>query len=257
MTMSSPRFRSSLAEIGIGAALGGIVAISLWLATAVASPPPANSAPIATSAPSAPTQISTVADFGDLAVSPDVKQIANWVANTSDNGDLDFVILDKKNAAVYVFTASAQLNATSPVLIGSALGDDSVPGIGTRPINQIRAEERTTPAGRFVAEPGRNSSGEDIIWIDYDAAVSMHRVRANNPAERRLERLATPTSADNRISYGCINVPVRFYETYIQPVFADKRAVVYVLPEVKSLKEVFGVRVADDHLAELMKPPLP
>jgi hypothetical protein len=30
----------------------------------------------------------------------------------------------------------------------------------------------------------------------------MHRVRATNPLERRLQRLATPTPDDNRISYG-------------------------------------------------------
>ena len=37
-------------------------------------------------------------------------------------------------------------------------------------------EERTTPAGRFVAERGQNLRGEDVVWIDYDAAVLMHRV---------------------------------------------------------------------------------
>lgn len=54
--------------------------------------------------------------------------------------------------------------------------------------------ERTTPAGRFLAEAGRNADGDDIFWVDYDVAVSMHRVRAHVPAERRLQRLASPTS---------------------------------------------------------------
>jgi len=85
------------------------------------------------------------------------------------------------------------------VLLGLARGDDSVPGIGERKIAEILPFERTTPAGRFVGERGRNASGEDIVWVDYDAAVSMHRVRATNPKERRLERLASPTPADNRI----------------------------------------------------------
>src|SRR5206468_1038865 len=83
--------------------------------------------------------------------------------------------------------------------------------------------ERSTPAGRFVGERGHNARGEDVVWLDYDAAVSMHRVLTSNPEERRLERLATPTSDDKRISYGCINVPVDFYETYIQPMFATQR----------------------------------
>jgi hypothetical protein len=132
------------------------------------------------------------------------------------------------------------LLGSSSVLLGAASGDDSMPGIGSLPIADVLPGERTTPAGRFVAERGHNSRGEDVVWVDYDAAVSMHRVLTTNPAERRLERLASPSSYDKRISYGCINVPVAFYETYIRPTFANHRAVVYILPEFKSLEEVFG-----------------
>jgi hypothetical protein len=115
-----------------------------------------------------------------------------------------------------------------------------MPGIGSRPIAEVLPGERTTPAGRFVAERGHNSRGEDVVWVDYDAAVSMHRVLTTNPAERRLQRLASPASDDKRISYGCINVPAAFYEAYIRPAFAAGRAIVYILPEFKSLEEVFG-----------------
>lgn len=188
-----------------------------------------------------PSQYSqTLADFGSVSPSKDARRLADWVAHTQDNGGTQFMIVDKRNAYVYVFDGAAKLRAASPVLLGAAKGDDSVPGIGSRPISQVRPEERTTPAGRFVAERGRNHQGEDIVWIDYDAAVSMHRVRANNPAERRLERLATPSITDNRISYGCINVPAAFYESHIRPTVAKQRAIVYVLPEVKSLQQVFG-----------------
>ena len=79
-----------------------------------------------------------------------------------------------------------------------------------------------------------------MVWVDYDNGVSMHRVLTTNRKERRLERLATPTVDDNRISYGCINVPKAFYEAYIRPMFAIHRAVVYVLPEIKPVQKVFG-----------------
>ena len=181
-----------------------------------------------------------LADFGSVSPSKDARRLANWVARTHDNGDTDFMIVDKRHAKVYVFDAAAKLRGASPVLLGAAKGDESVPGIGSRPLSQVRPEERTTPAGRFVAERGRNLKGEDIVWVDYDAAVSMHRVRASNPTERRLERLATSTISDNRISYGCINVPVSFYETHVKPTVAKHRVVVYVLPEVKSMQQVFG-----------------
>ncbi len=185
----------------------------------------------------------TIARFADFALetaSVEARHVADWIADSRDNAGADFILIDKKFARLYVFDNAARLVGSSPVLLGAARGDDAVPGIGTRPIEQIRPEERTTHAGRFVGERGRNTQGEDIVWVDYDAAVSIHRVRATKPAERRLERLATPTVDDNRISYGCINVPVAFYEAYIRPAFATRDAVIYVLPEVKSTLQVFG-----------------
>ncbi len=148
-----------------------------------------------------------------------------------DNAGMAFAVVDKKAASVFVFDAAGKLLGASPVLLGLARGDESVPGIGERPMAQVRPHERTTPAGRFASEPGRNTHGEDIVWVDYDAAVSMHRVRTTNAADRRLERLATRTVADNRISYGCINVPAAFYDAYVKPALGARRGVVYVLPE--------------------------
>ena len=180
------------------------------------------------------------ASFGGYQPSSQARTIAEWVAQSRDNGDAAFVIVDKRNAHVLVFDAEARLQAHAPVLLGLARGDDSVPGIGERKIADIKPSERTTPAGRFVAEPGRNLRHEDVVWIDYDAAVDMHRVLTTNPRERRLERLATPTIADNRISYGCINVPAAFFDAHLLPVFQDGRQhVVYVLPDVKTLEQAF------------------
>lgn len=194
----------------------------------------------AMSSPSSSQATVRLADFDDALPSAEARHVADWVADSRDNANADFIIVDKRDARVYVFDANARLRGTSPVLLGAAFGDESVPGIGTRSIAEVRPEERTTPAGRFIAERGRNLKGEDVVWVDYDAAVSMHRVRATKPAERRLERLDTLMVEDNRISYGCINVPVAFYEAYVSPTVATQRAIVYVLPEVKPVQQVFG-----------------
>ena len=180
------------------------------------------------------------ADFAMHSPSSEARFVADWVTDSHDNKKLPFVILDKRQAQVFVFDANGRLIDASPVLLGSATGDDTVPDIGSRPIAQVLPEERTTPAGRFVSEPGQNASGEDIVWIDYDAAVSMHRVRTANPTERRLERLASPNPIDRRISYGCVNVPVAFYESVVRPVLGSARGVVYVLPETRALRQVFS-----------------
>jgi len=180
------------------------------------------------------------ADFGRAAPAQDVRRLANWSVSSGDHRKMSFIIVDKKEAKVYVFDPAGRLKAAAPALMGSAIGDDTVPGIGKKPIALVRPEERTTPAGRFVAEPGTSSSrGEDVVWVDYESAVSMHRVITSNRSERRLERLASPDPADHRISYGCINVPRAFYEEVVSPTVRHGGAVIYVLPETRPPEQSF------------------
>ena len=207
--------------------------------------------PVPTTFPRAATQLAVaaapsegptlrLADFGKAEPTAAVREVANWSVSSGDHQKMAFVIVDKKDARVWVFSPDGQMLANSPALLGAAIGDDSVPGIGDKPLSQVRPEEKTTPAGRFIAEPGNTLSGEDVVWVSYDLAVSMHRVRPIVKAERRLERLASPTPDDNRISFGCINLPPAFYEQVLSPTVNKFGAVIYVLPETRSPAEVFG-----------------
>jgi hypothetical protein len=182
---------------------------------------------------------SRIADFGEAPVSGDAVDTADWILRTDDHQGSAFILVDKRQARVHVLDRNGMLVGSSPVLLGLARGDYSTPGIGERPMKSIREYERTTPAGRFVARPARNARGEDIIWVDFDASVAMHRVREVNTTDHRMQRLATRATLDKRISYGCINVPVGFYDTVLQPA-AKAGAVIYVLPESMPAAEWFG-----------------
>ena len=172
--------------------------------------------------------------------SAEVRVVADWVARSNDHGSAPFLVVDKRNARLFVFDAEARMIASTPILLGAAHGDDSAPGIGERAMSEIQLHERTTPAGRFAGEAGSNLQGESIVWVDYDAAVSIHRVRATIAHQRRLQRLASATVSDNRISYGCINVPAAFFDSRVWPLYAHgRKAIIYVLPESRSLAEVF------------------
>lgn len=186
------------------------------------------------------------AAFVHDGLSDEAQQVAHWIRVTRDNQRLPYLLIDKRAARVHVFNAAGTLQASSAVLLGLARGDHSVPGIGERPMFAIAPHERTTPAGRFISEPGHNLRGEDIVWIDYDDAVSLHRVRTANAAERRLQRLASATVADNRISYGCVNVPAHFYDRNVAPVWGQKPGVIYVLPETKPAASFFGFDTAPE-----------
>ena len=164
--------------------------------------------------------------------------LVSTIRSLQDNKGLPYVVVDKLAARVFVYDERGSLLATTPALLGLARGDHDVPGIGDRPLSQIRPEERMTPAGRFEAEAGRNLTGEHVIWIDYDAALSLHRVR-NDTRERLHRRLLSATPDDNRTSYGCVTVPVPFYQSVIRPTFAGGRGVVYILPETKPWQQAF------------------
>ena len=150
------------------------------------------------------------------------------------------MIVDKVLARVLIFDADGSLQDAAPALLGLARADNSTPGIGQRKISSIRPDERTTPAGRFIASLGRDVYGKEMLWVDYDTAISLHPIVKGTPAERRSQRLNSKSPDDNRISYGCINVPIKLYELLIRHTFTSTSGIVYVLPETRTAQEVFG-----------------
>ncbi len=174
------------------------------------------------------------------AASSEVRHLANWVADSANNSGMPYLVIDKVDAKVYAFDSTGRLKAVQPALLGIGRGDYSAPGIGTTKMTAIPSENRTTPAGRFLATLGRDPLGKEILWVDHKTAVALHSVVRGTPAEQRAQRLRSPTSADNRISYGCINVPVRFYEEIVSPAFNRTGGIVYILPEDSPAREFFG-----------------
>ena len=207
-------------------------AAALALALACAAMQPV----VAAGEPVAPRR----ANFELERASPDARHIADWALDSGDNAGMPFVVVDKVNARLFVFDPQGRLRGASPVLLGLARGDHTVPGIGSRKLSTIQPQERTTPAGRFVAALDKSLAGEEILWVDYDSGVALHRVIATIPKERRLQRLESSLPLEHRITFGCINVPVAFYEKVISPTFTGTSGIVYVLPEVRPVREVFG-----------------
>ena len=166
-------------------------------------------------------------------------ELTNWIIASGDNGGLPFIVIDKIVAEVFVFDARGQPLGATPALLGVTPGDESAEGVGDRELSDIKPEDRTTPAGRFVANFGPASGNRTVLWVDYATSISLHPVITTNKKERRLQRLNSPSSDDNRITYGCINVPAAFYADVVLPLLRDTAGVVYILPETKPLKEVF------------------
>lgn len=177
----------------------------------------------------APTTTSTQ---GGTAASSVALDYARYVLSTGDHQGMPFAIVDKIASVILVYRADGTLAGQSTVLLGQTKGDAIVPGTGERTqARRLSLADRTTPAGRFVSEPGHNEVGEAIVWIDYTAALAIHRLRPSPPQERRAQRMASLNPQDKRISAGCVVVPVAFYLDVVQAVLGHRKGVVYVMTE--------------------------
>ena len=166
-------------------------------------------------------------------------RVAEWIAASRDNGSAPYIIIDKAAAALFLFDRTGKPIGAVPVLIGVAPGDEATPGVGTKRLAEIGPAERTTPAGRYLARFGVAAGRQRVLWVDYATSVAIHPIPPGNAAERRRERLLSPEIEDNRITFGCINVPRAFYGKSIAPLFRRKGGYVYVLPDTKPLETVF------------------
>jgi hypothetical protein len=180
-------------------------------------------------------------NFNGQAASDEARQMAQWALDSADAAGRPFAVVDKKQARLFIFDANGQLIGAAPALLGLAKGDRGAPGIGNIPVSSIPPELRTTPAGRYESIPGRNLKGEEIVWIDYEAALAIHRLRPAPMAERRPERLASESPNDKRISFGCVVVSPEFFDQVVQPSLGRQRGVVYVLPEESGGGPLAGV----------------
>jgi hypothetical protein len=190
--------------------------------------------------PTAPMQAAIQAVSSEIGASVAAMRVADWVAASNDNHALPYIIVDKTSASLLMFDAKGKPRGQVPVLIGIAMGDDATPGVGSKNLAEIGPAEKTTPAGRFLARFGRLIGKERILWVDYATSVALHPIPPGaSKKERRRERMLSPTAADNRITFGCINVPAAFYAQTLRPLFQRRGGYVYVLPDSKPIEVVF------------------
>jgi len=171
-------------------------------------------------------------------VSATVIELAGWVVASKDAQGYPFAIMDKAAAQVLIFDGDGRLRGAAPGLFGSAAGDHTAPGVAGLALREIPGRDRTTPAGRFVGGYGPSIDAGRVLWVDYESAVSIHPTATGVPAEKRAERLASPSPDDNRVTHGCINVSPAFYEQIVRSTF-ERGGVFYILPDKETIAQTF------------------
>ena len=97
---------------------------------------------------------------------------------------MSFLIIDKVHARAVIFDERGQLHGAALALLGLASSDDSASGISQRKLSSIRPDERTTPLGRFVASRDRDVNDREMLWVDYDSAISLRQVVKGAPPRK-------------------------------------------------------------------------
>lgn len=166
--------------------------------------------------------------------SPDVLQVAKWAVNSNDHAGLPFFVVDKTEARLFAFDAAGRLRASTAVLLGSVRGDGT-----TVP---------ETPAGRFVSNTWRTALDDGIVWIDGPVALSLHRASSPAAPGRAMQRLASKTVEDKRISDGSLHVADDFYGLYVAPLRGGG-SIAYVLPEVLPVQQLFALTDTEEPVA--------
>jgi hypothetical protein len=182
-------------------------------------------------------------DVGDAPVPNSVLGVANHALNRG-NG-LPFTVIDKPNAKLYAFLKDGRMVGSSSVLIGATKRDALTPSWGTQTLDEMKETDKVTPAGVFTGRFSLSSEYGSTISLEETESpstfVAIHRTYLGTPSENRLARYATPTPEDNRVSYGCINVPSSFYDNVLTLNFKGKSQI-YVMPDNSDARAFFNIQ---------------
>jgi hypothetical protein len=184
--------------------------------------------------------VGIVATWGVISMAPAAAEVAaRPVAHDAQDGR-PFAIVDKRQATLSVYAANGRLIGRTPALLGLTPGDAEPSSARGKAPSALASHERVTPAGRFEAVPGRNLSGERVVWFDYEANLAIHRLRPAPAAQRRTERLASGNTQDHRITLGCVVVDPAFFDQVVLPTLGNGASLVYILPERDPLAAAGG-----------------
>ena len=193
------------------------------------------------------------ADFTGADHSPFASLTANWIMATGAHRGRSFIVADKEGGKLYAFDGKGKLVGDSPALYGEAMKDKLTDAQMSKSMEQVTAEDKITPSGHWNLQLEQHPEYGPALRFGGGNGLGIHAVYLGTPSENRSQKLATPTAADNYVTYGCINVPEEFAADTLAPHFASEAGhALFILP-IQSEKTVseFGM-VAQDFEPEVI-----
>jgi len=160
----------------------------------------------------------------------DRNRIIAW--NKEDKSDSNFVIIDKKNSKLTVYSPDGKEIKSAEVGTGQMVGDNYNDAFAKKSIKR-------TAAGEYSVD--YKATGDDIYAKHYGSNllklksaerkedIAMHQIPDTHP--ERIAKFNNKSLKDNRMSFGCVNLQKKDIEELKD--FIPKGAKVYILPEEK------------------------
>lgn len=142
------------------------------------------------------------------------KQVYERLALAAFSTKRGFMIADKANGKLFVYNDRGELLDESSALFGRVVGDTNAAGV--------------TPAGTYglsirAPQNAQDYTGGKVAFLVKDESlvpagnlfVALHSVYTRDTANDRQAMLDSETTADNRVSSGCINTQSRVFTDVI------------------------------------------
>jgi hypothetical protein len=166
-------------------------------------------------------------------MSPTAQTVYSAMAPVAMKSGKWFMVADKPNGMLHIFKEDGSHALSDPTLYGKDTGDVM------EAVSSLEGGAKVTPAGKFTlkARASTYAGGQELILVeskDYTGYIAIHAADTSTPSENRLGRLDTPTAADNRVSYGCINTKHDTFVNEIAPNIANlDGGMVFVVPDAQ------------------------
>ena len=166
-------------------------------------------------------------------MSPTAQAVYEAMAPVAMKSGKWFMVADKPNGMLHIFKEDGSHALSDPTLYGKDTGDVLAA------VSSLEGGAKVTPAGTFTlkARPSTYAGGQELILVeskDYTGYIAIHAADTSTPSENRLGRLDTPSAADNRVSYGCINTKHDTFINEIAPNIANlDGGMVFVVPDAQ------------------------
>jgi len=166
-------------------------------------------------------------------MSPTAQAVYSAMAPVAMKSGKWFMVADKPNGMLHIFKEDGSHALSDPTLYGKDKGDVLAA------VSSLEGGAKVTPAGKFTlkARASTYAGGQELILVeskDYTGYIAIHAADTSTPSENRLGRLDTPTAADNRVSYGCINTKHDTFINEIKPNISKlDGGMVFVVPDAQ------------------------